>query len=33
MLAAVQATDERRIAPLYLMRVSAHLTFLYEKEN
>jgi len=27
MLAAVQATDERLIAPQYLMQISAHLTF------
>ena len=27
MLAAVQATDERLIAPRYLMRISAHLAF------
>ena len=27
MLAAVQATDERLIAPQYLMRISAHLAF------
>jgi len=27
MLAAVQATEEQLIAPLYLMRISAHLAF------
>jgi len=27
MLAAVQATDKRLIAPRYLMRISAHLAF------
>jgi len=27
MLAAVQANDERLIAPQYLMRISAHLAF------
>jgi len=27
MLAAVQSTDEQRIAPRYLMRISAHLAF------
>ena len=31
MLAAVQATDERLIAPGYLMQISAHLAFSYTK--
>jgi len=31
MLAAVQVTDERLIAPWYLMQMSAHLAFSYTK--
>jgi len=31
MLAAVQATDERLIAPRYLMQIFAHLAFSYSK--
>jgi len=31
MLAAVQATDERLIAPGYLMQISAHLALSYTK--
>jgi len=31
MPAAVQAADERLIAPVYLMQISAHLTFSYTK--